>query len=216
MSGGAFGGLAAFDSFNDGVLRAAGGDAESVAGDADGLMMAGVDREGGGNPPARGPLRGSAACREGIRARSPQCGRWRPAAGRVVDGQNGRDPAPAFRRARRSGTGCRSRWRRWLVEVVRILQKKLIDIFAGMVGGSALGDRVLAVLVRVDVRRTAGKQNGLTGIDEVGDRHRGRVQRDLDGLAAAAFDCSGVVRPGALVVGNVCAGGCGMAMRGRG
>ena len=43
MSGGAFCGLAAFDSLNDGVLRAAGRDAKSVAGDSDGLMMAGID-----------------------------------------------------------------------------------------------------------------------------------------------------------------------------
>ena len=41
----AFGGLAALYGFDDGVLRAAGGDAEAVAGDRDGLMMAGVDGE---------------------------------------------------------------------------------------------------------------------------------------------------------------------------
>src|SRR5258707_8910162 len=43
VGGGAFGGLAAFDGFNDGVLGAAGGDAEAVARDAYGLMVAGVD-----------------------------------------------------------------------------------------------------------------------------------------------------------------------------
>ena len=37
--------LAAFDGFDDGVLGAAGGDAEAVAGDADGLVVAGVDGE---------------------------------------------------------------------------------------------------------------------------------------------------------------------------
>lgn len=37
---GALGGLAAFNRFDDRVLRAAGGDAETIAGDADGLMMA--------------------------------------------------------------------------------------------------------------------------------------------------------------------------------
>ena len=45
VGGGAFGGLTAFDGLDDGVLGAAGGDAEAVAGDADGLMMAGVDGE---------------------------------------------------------------------------------------------------------------------------------------------------------------------------
>src|SRR6266478_3149269 len=39
VGGGAFAGLTAFDGFDDGVLRAAGGDAESVAGNADGLVV---------------------------------------------------------------------------------------------------------------------------------------------------------------------------------
>src|SRR5216683_4453138 len=43
VGGGAFGSLTAFDGFDDGILRTAGGDAEAVAGDADGLMVAGVD-----------------------------------------------------------------------------------------------------------------------------------------------------------------------------
>src|ERR1700751_274943 len=43
VGGGAFGGLTTFDRFDDPVLRAAGGDAETVTGDADGLMVAGVD-----------------------------------------------------------------------------------------------------------------------------------------------------------------------------
>src|SRR5271154_742472 len=45
VGGGAFGGLAAFDGFDDCVLWAAGGDTETVTGDADGLMVAGVDGE---------------------------------------------------------------------------------------------------------------------------------------------------------------------------
>jgi hypothetical protein len=40
---GSFGGLPAFYGFNDGVLGAAGRDAEAVTGDSDGLMVAGVD-----------------------------------------------------------------------------------------------------------------------------------------------------------------------------
>ena len=43
VGGGAFGGLAAFYGFDYGVLRAAGGYAEAVASDSEGLMMAGVD-----------------------------------------------------------------------------------------------------------------------------------------------------------------------------
>src|SRR5271155_3309873 len=45
VGGGAFGSLAAFDGFDDCVLRAAGGDAEAIARDADGLVVAGVDGE---------------------------------------------------------------------------------------------------------------------------------------------------------------------------
>src|SRR5215469_16318775 len=37
--------LAALDGFDDVVLRAAGGDAQTVAGNPDGLMVAGVDGE---------------------------------------------------------------------------------------------------------------------------------------------------------------------------
>jgi hypothetical protein len=40
MGGGPFAGLAAFHGFDDGVLRAASGDAEPVAGNADGLVVA--------------------------------------------------------------------------------------------------------------------------------------------------------------------------------
>jgi hypothetical protein len=43
VRGGSFGGLSAFYGFNDGVLGTPGGDAEAVAGDSDGLVVAGVD-----------------------------------------------------------------------------------------------------------------------------------------------------------------------------
>jgi len=45
VGGGAFGGLSPFDCLNDSILGAAGGDAKAVAGDADGLMMAGINGE---------------------------------------------------------------------------------------------------------------------------------------------------------------------------
>ncbi len=43
VGGGAFGGLTTFYGFDYGVLRAAGGYAEAVAGDSDGLVVTGVD-----------------------------------------------------------------------------------------------------------------------------------------------------------------------------
>src|ERR1700734_1119707 len=47
VSGGALGCLPALDRFNDCVLWAPGGDAETVPGDADGLVVAGVDGQAG-------------------------------------------------------------------------------------------------------------------------------------------------------------------------
>src|SRR5437899_7510186 len=45
VGGGAFRGLAPFDGLDNGVLRAASRDAESVAVDSNSLMVAGVDRQ---------------------------------------------------------------------------------------------------------------------------------------------------------------------------
>ncbi len=45
-----------------------------------------------------------------------------------------------------------------LVEVVCILEEELIDVFAGRVGGGALGNWVLAVLLGIDVGGAAGRR----------------------------------------------------------
>jgi hypothetical protein len=94
-----------------------------------------------------------------------------------------------------------------LVEVVGVLEEELIDVFAGAVAGGALGDGILTVLVGVDVGGTAGEENGLAGIDEVGDFYWRREEGNLDGLAATALDSERVLGPGALVVGDIGAGG---------
>jgi hypothetical protein len=90
---------------------------------------------------------------------------------------------------------------------MRVLEKQLVYILARGVGRGALGDRVLTVFVGIDVRGTAGEKDGLAGVDQVRDRDRGGAEWDLDGLAAAAFHGYGVLRPGALVVGEIGAGG---------
>ena len=188
VGGGAFGGLAAFDGFDDGILRAAGGDAESVAGNSDGLMMAGVDGQAEEVVLLGGFFASQKRAEKRFGRGSRSVGDGDLAASRVIDGKNGqilnqRSAAPDVENLDAEADG-----EDGFVEVVRILEKKLIDVFAGSVGGGALGDGVLAVLVRVDVGGTAGEKNALAGVDEVGDRDWGRVERNLDGLAAAAFD----------------------------
>ena len=56
-----------------------------------------------------------------------------------------------------------------LVEIVGVLEEELIDVFARAVGGSALGDRILAVFLRVYVSWTAREKDGLAGVNEVGN-----------------------------------------------
>ncbi len=48
-----------------------------------------------------------------------------------------------------------------LVEVVGVLEEELVDGLTGAVGGGALGDGVLAVLLGVDVGWAAGEQEAL-------------------------------------------------------
>jgi hypothetical protein len=94
-----------------------------------------------------------------------------------------------------------------LVEVVRVLKEELIDVFARVVGGGGLGVGVLAILVGVDIGWTAGEEHGLAGVDELDDLNWRGEERDFNGLTATAFDGGGVLGPGALVVGDVGAGG---------
>ena len=94
-----------------------------------------------------------------------------------------------------------------LVEVVGVLEEEFVDVFAGGVGGIALGDGVVAVLLRVDVGGAAGEQDGLAGVDEVGGLAGGGVERDFDGDAAGSGDGFGVLGPGLGVVVEVGAGG---------
>ena len=188
VGGGAFAGLAAFDGFDDGVLRAAGGDAEAVAGDADGLMVAGVDGQAEEVVLFGSLFCGEESAKEGFGCGGGGVGDGDLAAGGVIDGKDGevlhqRAAAPDVEDLDAEADG-----EDRLVEIVRVLKEKLIDVFARGVGGGALGDGVLTVFVRVDVGGTAGEKNGLAGVDQVGDRDGCGVERNLDGLAAAALD----------------------------
>ena len=88
-----------------------------------------------------------------------------------------------------------------------VLDEEFIDVFARVVGWGALGDRVLAVLLRVDIGWTAWEEDSLAGVDEVSDGGGSRKERDFDRLTAAALDGGGILGPGALVIGEVSAGG---------
>jgi hypothetical protein len=164
---GAFGSLAAFDSFDDGVLGAAGGDAEAVAGDADGLMVAGIDGEAEEVVLLGGLFGGEEGAEQGLGRSGDGVGDGYFAACRVVDGEwgevlNERAPAPDVEDLNAKADG-----EDGLVEIVGVLEEELIDVFARAVGGSTLGDRILTVLLGVYVGWTAGEKDGLTGVDQV-------------------------------------------------
>jgi hypothetical protein len=208
-------GLTAFDGFDDGVLRAAGGDAEAVAGNANGLVVAGVDGEteetvllGGFFGDSLWSLfRGNDGSEEGIRSYGGSVGDGYAAASRVVDRQDAEvldqgSSAPDVERLEAEADG-----EDGLIEVVGVLNEEFVDVFPGVVGGRALGDGVLAVFVGIDVGWAAGEEDRLAGVDEVSDLGGGGFEGDLDGLAAAAGNGFGVHGPGALVVGEVRAGG---------
>ena len=94
-----------------------------------------------------------------------------------------------------------------LVKIVRVLEEEFVDVFTRRVSGGALGDWILTVFVRVHVGGTAWEENGLAGVDEICDLDWCCEERDFDWLSAAAFHSLCVLRPGALVVGDVGAGG---------
>jgi len=183
----AFGGLTAFYGFDDGVLRAAGGDAEAVAGDADGLMMAGVDGEAeeivlfGG---FFGGLCGEDVAEEGFWGYGCGVGDGYAAAGGVVDGHRGQVLDEGSAAPDVEGLDAEADGKDRLVEVVGVLDEELVYVFAGVVGGGTLGDGVLAVLVGVDVGGAAGEEDRLAGVDEIGDLGGGAGEGDLDGIAS--------------------------------
>jgi hypothetical protein len=91
------------------------------------------------------------------------------------------------------------------IEVVGVLDEEFIDILPGAVGWRALGNRLLPVLLWVDVGGTPWEEDGLAGVDEIGDGGGGGVDWNFDWKAATSLNGCGVLRPGALVIGEVSA-----------
>jgi len=128
-------------------------------------------------------------------------------AGGVVDGHghevlDQRSTAPDIEHLRAEADG-----EDGLMQVVRVLQEELVDVFPGGVGGIGFGLGELAVLLRVDVGGRAGEQDGLAGGDEFGCRGGWVGERDFDGSAAGLGDRGGVLRPGLAIVFVVGGGG---------
>jgi hypothetical protein len=94
-----------------------------------------------------------------------------------------------------------------LIEVVGVLDKEFVYVLSWAVAGSALGDRVLAVLLGVDVGGASGEKYRVAGVDEVCNLGGSGPEGDFDGLATASLDGCGILRPGSGVVLDVGAGG---------
>jgi hypothetical protein len=206
VGGCSFGGETAFYGFDDGVLGAAGADVEAVAGDGDGLVVAGVDGEAEEAVLLGGFFLDDDGAEEGVGGDGDGMGDGY-AAGAVVDGEdvevlNEGAAAPDV-----EGLGSEADAEEGLVEVVGVLDEEFVDVFAGVVGRGAGFDGFLTVFVGVEVGSTAGEEDGVAGIDEVCGGGGGGEEGDLDGDAAGALDGGGVGGPGALVVVGVGAGG---------
>src|SRR6266851_228845 len=207
VGGGAFGGQAAFYGFDDGVLRAAGGYSEAVAGDADGLVVAGVDGETKKAVLLGGFVVRNDGAEEGVGGYGGGVGYGYGTASRVIyrhwhEMLDQGSSAPDV-----EGLDSEADGEDGFVEVVGVLNEEFVHILPGGVGGGALGDGILAVLVGVDVGGAAGEEDGLAGVDEVGCLAGGGGEGDFDSFATGSLDCHSVLGPRALVVGGVGAGG---------
>ena len=147
----------------DAVFGAAGGDAEAVAGDADGLVMAGIDGMRGSRFEVRGSrFRGEDLAEERVRCNgSPWAtatagpAEWFTGIGVEVLHQRAAAPHVQHLDAEADGEDR-------LAHVVRVLQQQLVDVLAGEVGGIALRLGLLAILLRIHIGGTAG-QTGRPG-----------------------------------------------------
>jgi hypothetical protein len=201
-----FGGLATLYGFDDGILGAAGRDAETVTGDSDSLMMAGVDGQTKVALLLGRLFAGDKGAEERAGGDCGGVGDGDAAACGMVDREDGQilnqgSSAPDIERLKAETDG-----EERFIEVVGVLEEEFVYVFPGIVGRSALWDGFLAVFVRIDIGWASGEEDGLAGVDEIDDLGGGGMERNLDGFAAGALDCGGVLGPGGLIVGEVGAG----------
>ena len=142
-------------------------------------MVAGVDgkagfevrgsRSGGGARVEGGG--GGDGGEEGVGGEDGGVGDGYGAAGGVVDGHGGEVLKQGSAAPDVEHLGAEADGEDGLAEVVSVLEEELVDVFAGGVGGVALLDGLLAVLLRVDVGSRTGQEDALAVGDELG---RGR------------------------------------------
>ena len=182
------GALSTFDGLDDGVLRAARGDVQAVAGDGERLVVAGVDGQAEEAVLFGGFVLHDEAAEQGIRRDGGGVGHCDGAAGGVVDGHGGEvlDEGSAAPDVERLHAEADAEQR--LAQVMGVLEEQLVDGLAAGVGGGGLGFGVLAVLLRVDVGAAAGEQDALAAVDEVGDGGCGRLSGTSTASPPAALD----------------------------
>jgi hypothetical protein len=185
---GSFVGLATLNRFYDTILRAACGDAEAVARNTDGLMMAGVDRQAEEAALFGSFFWGEDGSEEGFRHDGGGVGDGDAAASRMVDREDAQvlQECAATPDIQRLDAEADAKDR--FVEVVGVLKEEFVNIFARVVRSGALGDGVLAIFVWVDIGWAAREKDGPAGVNEVGDFGGGGFERDFDGFAAAALN----------------------------
>ena len=158
------GGIIAFKSFNDGVLRAAGGDAEDF-----GRVPL---RTGGGwswigrrrNSSWRGASAGSTM--EASRGGGDDgggVGYGDRATGGVIDGDGGEVLDKGAAAPDVEHLGAEADGEEGLAVVVGVFEEAEVDLLAGWVGGVAGGDGGLGVTGGVYIEAAAGEEGGLAG-----------------------------------------------------
>jgi hypothetical protein len=207
VRGSALAGLSTLYGLDDSILRAAGGDAKAISRDANGLMVAGVDGETEEFILCESFGRVQKGAQEGVRGDYDGVGYGYASSGGVVYGKDCEilhqgPPAPHIEELEAEADG-----EDGFIEVVGVLDEEFVDILPGVVGWRALGDCVLCVLLRIDIGGAAGEQDSLAGIDEVGDLRWGGSKGNFHGSSSAALYGDGILRPGSLVIGEVCACG---------
>lgn len=203
----AFGSLAAFDGFDDAILWAAGRDAETVARDSDGLVMAGVDGETKEIVLNGGFSGGSETAEDGFGGDGCGVGDGNGGSCGMIYGENGEVLQEGAAAPDVEDLDAEADGEDGFVEGMGVLEEELVYIFAGWISRGGRGIGVVAVLLGVYVGGGAGEENGLAGVDEVGCLAGGEVEGELDWIATGGGDGCGVLGPGAGVIGEVVAGG---------
>ena len=151
MGGGALCRLAALNCFNDGILWAAGRDPEAIAWDPDCLMMTGVD----GKPEEKVLFRGLGRRYKGPKERlwghRRRMGDRDTTASSVIHWKDGQILNKSASTPDIEELDPKADREDRFIQVVGILNEKLIDTFAKTVSGGALGNGLLAVLVRIHI-----------------------------------------------------------------